>query len=261
MAVRTVGARTHERVPVSDIEMGTGGVSPVGIGLEEAEKKEEKVSSKTETPAEGCCQKCCHSVKPRDWSEYLIVPGGLTSFGFGVFHAFQDSNAWVAAPSFAVSLICALAEVRVRQLWIKKTLDDEAQDFRAANATLRGRVEALETSEKEFKAENAELKENVEAFGQDNAQFKEQTEKLQEDLAAERKVRAELEENRATLERDIALLREAARETGEAVDGGETGGKGGDDTALSDLERQLSDLRRAGAAQKNIFDTIRGTNE
>ena len=244
MAVRTVGERTHERVPVSDIEMGIGGVSPVGIGLE-AEKKEETGPPPTKVSPEGCCQKCCHSVKPRDWSEYLIVPGGLTSFGFGVFHAFQDSNAWVAAPSFVVSLICVLAEVRVRQLWIKKTLDDEAQDFRAANATLRGRVEALETSEKEFKAENAELKENVEAFGQDNAQFKEQTEKLQEDLAAERKVRAELEENRATLERDIALLREAARETGEAVDGG---ARRVDDVEISELRREISENERKARA-------------
>ena len=196
---------------------------------------------------QGCQQKCWHGARPRDWSEYFVFPGGLMALGFGVFHALQDTNEWVAAPSFVVGLICMLAEVRIRQLWITKTLDDEAQDFRQSNRTLQGRVEKLTATTEQLRSENSALKINVGAFTEDNAGIRKENHKFAAELESQRKQLAEMQSVRKRLEEEVAVLKEAAEQINDAL--GSESSNGVHLGKISNLEQQLLALKKAEQAE------------
>ena len=245
---------THGRVPSGDIEMGIMEAGPAAdFGLIDEKKQAPETD---EASNKSCSQRCCESIRPRDWSEYLIVPGGLTAIGFGVFHALQDSNEWLAAPSFAVGLICMLAEVRVRQLWITKTLDMEAQDFDKSNDVLQGRVRELEASKEALEAANVALKENVVSFSTENDKFKEQNDKLQADLEAREKQVGEMQVIEERLKKDLAAVRSSARAIDDALD--HKGDEVEDTGEISELEKQLAALRKAKEAERIRHQTAMG---
>ena len=219
----------------------------------------EAVDPNAREEPQGCQQKCWHGARPRDWSEYFIVPGGLMALGFGVFHALQDTNEWVAAPSFAVGLICMLAEVRIRQLWITKTLDDEAQAFRQNNRSLKGRVTELSATTQQLGSENGALKKSVAELGADNAQIRKENQRFSAELEAQRKQLAEMQSVRERLQRDVAALKKAAQQIDGALE--EERGNGDHLEKISDLEQQLLALERAEQEEAKRHARSMGNNE
>lgn len=252
-------------LPKRDVELGAMSspslLSPAHLDERKGDPffQEETVDHDVREEPQGCQQKCWHGARPRDWSEYFVVPGGLMALGFGVFHALQDTNEWVAAPSFAVGIICILAEVRIRQLWITKTLDDEAQDFRQNNQTLKGRVTELRATTEQLGSENDALKKSVTELGTDNVQIREENQKFAAELEAQRKQLVEMRSVRERLQKDVAALKLAAQQ----IDGALDGEKGNEDhlTNISNLEHQLLALERAERAEAKRHAQSMGEDE
>jgi len=252
-------------VPKRDVELGIVNSSVLSPLAHLEERKSdpfaqiEAVSNSGSAEPQGCQQKCWHGARPRDWSEYFVFPGGLMALGFGVFHALQDTNEWVAAPSFVVGLICMLAEVRIRQLWITKTLDDEAQDFRQSNRTLQGRVVELSATTEQLGSENSALKISVKAFGDDNAQIREENQKFAAELETQGKQLAEMQSVRERLQKDVAALKVAAQQINGALEGER--GNGDHLEKISDLEQQLLALEKAEQAEAKRHAQSMGEDE
>ena len=88
--------------------------------------------------------------KPRDWSEWVILPTAVFSLSAGIVGAVSDvvdpqnNGEFFTVSCFAISGVLGLAWVRVRQLWVKKSLDEETRRFQGENRDLTGRVTELE---------------------------------------------------------------------------------------------------------------------
>ena len=205
-----------ENLPVN-LELGLRSPSlPTNVDLEHKTNRDptlvKALEAQNRLKPQGCQQKFCHIVIPKDWSEYFIIPGALTALGFGVFHALADSDNYLSFPSFAVGLICILAEVRIRQLWTVKTLDDAAEALHQNNTLLDRQVTQLDETTIRLREEIAALKKDLLKLTLENAQFKTENKKLSENLEDQETQLKSMRQARLRLKKDIQALKEAASE-------------------------------------------------
>ena len=139
----------------------------------------------------------------RDWSEILVIAAAIYSLRAAIIQrkknvkTLKNANLWV----FGALVV---AEFRIRQLWITRTLDDEANRFKGSNEALRKEILDLTGQNTSLSAEMVPLKKQVATFGE------EEERRLGE---VGKKVEEELQElvagKEASLEREKALnLRE-----------------------------------------------------
>jgi len=75
----------------------------------------------------------------RDWSEILVIAAAIYSLRAAIIQrkknvkTLKNANLWV----FGALVV---AEFRIRQLWITRTLDDEANRFKGSNEALRREI-------------------------------------------------------------------------------------------------------------------------
>jgi len=243
----------------SPVNLELGLASPSLLTSVHLEHKTNRDSTPVKAPEaqnrlkpQGCQQKFCHIVIPKDWSEYFIIPGALTALGFGVFHALADSDNYLSFHSFAVGLICILAEVRIRQLWTVKTLDDEAEAFHQNNTLLDRQVTQLDKTTDQLGEENAALKKDLLKLTSENTQFKTENEKLLKNLEDRETQLKSMRQARLRLEKDIQALKEAASEFRESA---KTPSKPvGHLKDISSLEEQLKALEEAEEKELNLLE-------
>lgn len=168
----------------------------------------------------------------RDWSEVLIVTAAIYSLRAAILNRkrnvsiLNNANLWV----FGTLVV---AEVRIRQLWITRILEDEANRFRANNAALQKEIRDLTTQNAALQQELVPLKEEVAKFGETELQ----------------------------LRREIAQLREATKQRGDQLEGfkrivGELGEGVGD---IDDASRKLAVHVREFTEQKRGLEEKEAT--
>lgn len=122
--------------------------------------------------------------KPRDWSEWVILPTAVFSLSAGIVGAVSDvvdpqnNGEFFTVSCFAISGVLGLAWVRVRQLWVKKSLDEETRRFQGENRDLTGRVTELEGLLEQRDGVISKLQSDVERFQQEDGKLAEQTDRL-----------------------------------------------------------------------------------
>jgi len=184
----------------------------------------------------------------RDWSEVLVVSAAIYCVYAAVqknrenMKVFKDASLWTLAcknPHLWVFVALVVADIRIRQLWITRTLDDEATRFRENNATLTQQVEVLTHEKTTLMSEVDPLKEQVSKFSAIEAQLNQEIAQLQKTDAAEKQELGEL--------RDIAKgLKE---------------GEGDVRSSVELLQAKITDLKneeaRSAAAQKRAEESLK----
>ena len=119
----------------------------------------------------------------RDWSEILVIAAAIYSLRAAIIQrkknvkTLKNANLWV----FGALVV---AEFRIRQLWITRTLDDEANRFKESNEDLRKEIEDLTAQNTSLSTEMVPLKTQVARFGEEEQRL--QRNILQMQTAADR---------------------------------------------------------------------------
>jgi len=168
----------------------------------------------------------------RDWSEILVIAAAIYSLRAAIIQrkknvkTLKNANLWV----FGALVV---AEFRIRQLWITRTLDDEANRFKGSNEALRKEILDLTGQNTILSAEMVPLKKQVATFGEEEVRLRHDILQMQtaavrqnEELEGFKKVVSGLNKGDEAVESDIASLQDyVAHLQGEEQRLGEVGKK------------------------------------
>ena len=113
----------------------------------------------------------------RDWSEVLMLSAAIYCLRAAVLEhkkntpPIKNGNLWVFGT-------LSIAELRIRQLWITATLDNEAKKFNQNNQALKGEIIALKTRTMGLKSELTELKESESSLRKENTRLSESMDQM-----------------------------------------------------------------------------------
>ena len=116
----------------------------------------------------------------RDWSEVLVMAAAIYSLRAAILQrrknvkTLKNANLWV----FGVLVV---TEIRIRQLWITRTLDDEAKRFKGSNEALRKEIQDLT-------GQNTRLQDEMKPLKQQVTSLAEAEKRLQQDILRRQKV-------------------------------------------------------------------------
>ena len=183
--------------------------------------------------------------KPRDWSEWVIFPTALFSLSAGIVGAVSDTvdpennGEFFTVSCFVISGVLFLAEYKVRQLWVKKSLDEETRNFEGENRDLTGRVSQLEGLLEERSGDVSKLQSDVERYQEENTRLIQQTDRLGRETGDLQRVVEELPKRRSDLaheSHDVAVTVDRIQK--EEKDGG------ADLAGLDAIEKNLAALNQ-----------------
>jgi hypothetical protein len=148
----------------------------------------------------------------RDWSEILVIAAAIYSLRAAIIQrkknvkTLKNANLWV----FGALVV---AEFRIRQLWITRTLDDEANRFKGSNEALRKEIQDLTGQNTSLHAEMVPLKKQVAAFGEEELRLRQDIHQMQtaesrqsEELEGFKKIVSGLNKGDGAVKSDIASL-------------------------------------------------------
>ena len=137
----------------------------------------------------------------RDWSEVLMLSAAIYCLRAAVLEhkkntpPIKNGNLWVFGT-------LSIAELRIRQLWITATLDDEAKKFKQDNLALRGEIEELTARTMGLKSELTELKGSESSLRNENTRLSESMDHMKN---LQRKESLELQKFRETVQKLFAV--------------------------------------------------------
>ena len=107
----------------------------------------------------------------RDWSEVLVITAAIYTLSRAILNRKKNVSI-LNNPNLWVFGALVVAEVRIRQLWMLGTLDNEADRLDAGNQRLRQDITNLTEQNKKLRDENAPLKEAATRFETTEAQLR-----------------------------------------------------------------------------------------
>jgi peptidoglycan hydrolase CwlO-like protein len=148
----------------------------------------------------------------RDWSEILVIAAAIYSLRAAIIQrkknvkTLKNANLWV----FGALVV---AEFRIRQLWITRTLDDEANRFKGSNEALRREIQDLTAQNTSLSDEMVPLKKQVTALGEEEVRLRQDILRMQtaesrqgEELEGFKKVVSGLNRGEGAVDSDIESL-------------------------------------------------------
>lgn len=193
--------------------------------------------------------------KPRDWSEWVILPAAIFSFSAGMVGAVSESvdpennGEFFTVSCFVISGVLGLSWVRVRQLWVKKSLDQETREFEGENRGLTKRVGELEGLLSQKAELIDKLQGDVERFQKEDAELANQSDRLAKETSALKSAIQMVPEHRRELVEESAELAgrvdEIQRKAGDEQKQSKAAG-----SSLDTIEMTLASLQRQSQLEK-----------
>lgn len=113
----------------------------------------------------------------RDWSEILVVTAAIYTLSRAILNRKKNASI-LNNPNLWVFGALVVAEVRIRQLWMLGTLDNEADRLDAGNQRLKQDITDLTEENKKLRDEIAPLKEAETRFERTEAQLQQEIKEL-----------------------------------------------------------------------------------
>lgn len=221
-----------------------------GVVIRQGESEEEKEVERRETTSnvqvfpKSKCQKFCEIARPQDWSEYPVILASIASIVSTIFHATQDSDQWLAAPSAFIGVSCIIAGLVIHILgWKKQSLDVTAKKIGESISNLVDGIGELEkTTLLGLKKDIETLRGEITAIETNNKELEEQVDKLQADIEVKKKQVMEIQSIKEGFEAQVKAFQEVIDDGRKALEPP----KGSPfKRRLWELEREASALRKA----------------